>query len=135
MLVFHGTGGYALSGFVAEGPRKQRRNYLRKTAFSTTTVFDVAALFAFRKTPSDDFLQGIESGIVLEYELRGVDGRDFESVRDPHCLQEEHEIAVYNVRKLTLLAVWRRNNGEWERTSGHQPPGQARLSLSSLGDT
>ena len=115
MIVFHGTGGYALESLLKGPPHKRARPYLRKPSFSTTLAFRTAALFALRKSSAEDLRTGRISGVVVEYRLDGAEGKDFRRTRDPYCLQEEHEVAVFSVKLLVPLAVWRDFRGEWER--------------------
>jgi hypothetical protein len=115
LTVFHGTGDYNLKEIQEEGPIFRSRNYhRRRKSFCTTSDFKVAARFALRRTSADDFLCGKITGIVLEFEVSGVETKDYESVRDPSSLQDEHEIAVYNPKGLKLVAVWR-NSDTWNR--------------------
>ena len=115
MKVYHGTGDYALNALLSGKPIKTRRGYVSKPCFSTTLSFDIASLFATRKTSTADFLKGIISGVVVEYELGGVEGKDYCRANDP-CLQDEKEIAVFSVTYLQPLAVWRRSiQGEWQQ--------------------
>jgi hypothetical protein len=115
LTVYHGTGHYSLNEILLEGPIFRRRQYHRpKKSFCTTTEFSVAERFAVRHTPADDFLSGKISGLVLEFEVCGKEGVDFEPVRDFSSMQEESEIAVYNRRKLKLVAIWRHQK-EWIR--------------------
>ena len=113
--VYHGTGNYALNDLLSGKPIKTRKGYVAKPCFSTTLDFSIASLFATRKTSTADFLKGIISGVVVEYELGGVDGKDYQRANDP-CLQDEKEIAVFSVNCLKPLAVWRRSiQGEWQQ--------------------
>lgn len=115
MIVFHGTGGYNLQSIQSNGLEARRRKYVRGKCACTTTDFKIAELFAIRHTPSDDFMRGLVTGIVLEYELTGRQGRDYAPARDASALQEEAEIAVFNVRTLRLVAVWRNIKDKWVR--------------------
>jgi hypothetical protein len=117
VIVFHGTADYVLALIEKTAPLKRRRCYVPRESFCTTTERKVAELFAIRKTGCDDFKAGKITGIVLEFELVGEQPRHWDYVRDPRCMLEEHEVAVYDVRKLTLLAVWRLVNGEWHRNT------------------
>ena len=115
MKVYHGTGNYALNDLLSGKPIKTRRAYVSKPCFSATLDFSISSLFATRKTSTADFLKGIISGVVVEYELGGVEGKDYCRATDP-CLQNEQEIAVFSVNYLTPLAVWRRDiYGEWQQ--------------------
>ena len=114
MKVWHGTGGYALNGLLAEKPIKKHRNYVSKPCFSTTLSFDIATLFAVRKTTIDEFKNGIISGVVIEYELGGSEDKDFKRVTDS-CLQDEQEVAVFSVNRLVPIAVWRNLGGQWKK--------------------
>ena len=115
MIVYHGTGGYNLPSIQSNGLEVRRRKYVRRKCACTTTDFAIAELFAIRHTPSDDFMNGLVSGVVLEYHLSGVTGRDHAPARDASALQEEAEIAVFNVRTLRLVAVWRNIKDKWTR--------------------
>jgi hypothetical protein len=121
LTVYHGTGDYNLPGFLTKLPDRRSYSHLRHPAFCTTVDLDTATLFALRKTPSDDFLRREITGIVLEFELCGTPGRDFEYVRDPRCLQEENEVAVYNVRRLVLAGVWRYVDDRWVKLGKDDP--------------
>ena len=118
MRVWHGTGDYALKDLLNGEPIRKRRAYVPKPCFCATLSFRVASLFAMRKTSFEDFLKGIVSGVVVEYELGGVEGKDFCLATDPCCMQDEQEVAVFNVDRLVPLATWRHAKGEW--TSGCQ---------------
>lgn len=111
MIVYHGTGNYALPGFLKEPPHLTKRSYLKEPYFSTTTSITVAKLFATRKRSLEELQNGI-LGVVLEFELTG----DYASVRDPNCMLEEHEIAVFDASNLKLLAVWKLKNRKWTRS-------------------
>lgn len=113
-IVYHGTGGYALDGFLKNPPEKRRRSYVRKPCFCTTHAFSVAATFASRKSSFDDFRNGVVSGVVLEFELTGRDGVDY-AAADGGALQDEREIAVFNINRLRLVAVWRHDESGWQR--------------------
>jgi len=115
MKVWHGTGDYALKGLLASRPITKSRHYVCKPCFSTTLSFKIAALFAVRKTSAADFIKGVISGVVVEYELNGNEGKDFKRAVDP-CLQDEQEVAVFSVNQLVPLAVWRNIAGKWSRT-------------------
>lgn len=119
MIVFHGTGRYNLESFLEASPKTYSRDYLRgREAFSTSRDFEVAALFALRRSPPS-VLRGDERemGIVLEYELDGSsrEGKDWVPAVCPGVLQDEQEIAVLNPKVLKLLAVWYLEQGEWAR--------------------
>lgn len=116
LTVYHGTAGNAVDSFRRRrGPLKRSRAYAPKPHFSTTTNERIARTFAFRRTGTDDWIAGRFTGVVLEYTLRGVPGRDFDRMRDPSCMQDEAEIAVYSTGRLRLAAVWRCVNNEWVR--------------------
>jgi len=122
MKVYHGTGDYALNpsigrldGLLKGKPIRNPKHYLSKPHFSTTSSFNVACLFAVRKSSPDDFFKGKMTGVVIEYELAGIEGKDFKKTRDPCCIQEEHEVAVFEVNYLKPLAVWRNIQGEWQQ--------------------
>ena len=115
MKVWHGTGNYALNGLLTGKPIKKTRTYVSKPCFSTTLSFNIASLFASRKSTIAKFQNGIVSGVVVEYELNGVEGKDFKKAIDLHCLQDEQEVAVFFVNRLIPLAIWRNLNGKWNR--------------------
>lgn len=115
LTVYHGTGAYALEPIRAKGPEKNRRNYTRRPCFCTTTDLAVARRFAARKTGADDFLAGRLTGVVLEYRLDGDAGKDYAPARDPSCMQDEREVAVFNTKRLALAAVWRHDGTKWVR--------------------
>lgn len=114
MIVFHGTGDYCLEGLLTSEPIRRKRVYVRRACFCTTTDFQIAELFAIRRTSIEAFLAGRISGVVLEYDLSGIAGRDYDSARDVRALQEEKEVAVYNTKKLCVVAVWQ-YDGDWRR--------------------
>jgi hypothetical protein len=115
MTVYHGTSAAALTPIREGGLDKRRRNYTKKPCACTTTDLKVAQTFAARKTGSDDWLAGRLTGVVLEFTLSGVVVRDYEPARDPSCMQNEAEIAVYNPKKLSLVALWRHDGNGWVR--------------------
>jgi bacillopeptidase F (M6 metalloprotease family) len=120
MKVWHGTGDYALNGLLKNKPIKKARAYVSKPCFSTTLSFDIATLFAVRKTTATDFLKGVISGVVVEYELNGTEGKHFKRAVDP-CLQNEQEVAVFSVDCLVPIAVWHHFNGKWNRGQLNEP--------------
>jgi hypothetical protein len=115
LTVFHGTGAYNLGNIVSEGPKVRSRVYVPRPSFCTTTDFQVAMTFAFRKTSSEDYLKGLITGVVLEYELTGIEGKDYLPVADPRCMLDEKEVAVCNTKTLNLKAVWRYEEEQWQR--------------------
>ncbi len=114
MIVYHGTADYVLPLIQQTAHIVRRRTYVKRKSFCTTTERSVAELFAIRKTGTEAFLAGRITGVVLEYELCGSEPHDWQRVRDPRCMVEEHEVAVYNVRRLVLAAVWRYDK-DWHR--------------------
>jgi len=116
MNLYHGTGRDRLDGLLRGKPRRTPRPYLGgRLAFSTTTDFEIAALFALRRShPS--LLSGDESGagVVLEYSL---DERKpgWCDARCPGVLQDEKEVAILRDGILTLVAVWTLKDGDWAR--------------------
>lgn len=112
--VFHGTGHYALDGIVRQGLKKAKHAHVDKACACTSLDFRIAQLFAIRKTPSDDFIAGKISGVVLEFEVDGQLGRDYLPVRDSRSIQEEQEIAIFSPKCLRLIAVWRHDQ-QWAR--------------------
>lgn len=123
MIVYHGTAGTNFDSIQARGLRASVHGHVPKDCACTTTVFKVAAMFALRKTSSADWGKGPTiTGIVLEFDLGGVEGKDWLPVRDPHCMQDEAEIAVFRPNRLRLVARWVYSS-EWvrhplERTGG-----------------
>ena len=115
MIVYHGTGDYALKDIQAKGLRRERYPHVLHPCASVTTNIEIAQLFATRRSSSEDFLAGRLSGIVIEFELQGREGRDYAKVRDARSLHEESEIAVYSTQMLRLLAVHRHKDGNWIR--------------------
>lgn len=119
MIVYHGTGQYNLDSLLASSPRRKPRQYLGgRRAFSTSTAFQISSLFALRQSPPA-LLQGDESGagVVLEYAIdkSAREGRDWCHAKCSGVLQDEKEIAILNVVILRARAVWRLENGDWER--------------------
>jgi hypothetical protein len=117
MTLFHGTGSYALAGFLKELPQMWPRAYVRgRKAFSTTTDFGVASMFAIRRSSIEE-MRSNTAGVVLEFELAqsAVRRRDFIETVDVKSMQDEKEIAIFNVRKLRLFAVWEMVDGKWNR--------------------
>lgn len=107
MIVFHGTAGINLASIKAEGLRARLHDHVQKKCACTSTDFEVAAVFAVRRTSSEDWLKTRSiTGIVLEFELTGTDGTDYMSVRDSHSMQDESEIAIFRPKRLRLLAHW-----------------------------
>lgn len=114
MKVFHGTGNYAVPDITTGGLRKRLHPHVSKPCACTSLDFDIAKLFAVRKSSSEDFIAGKITGVILEFEMKGRLGKDYLPVRDTHSLQEEREIAVFSPRCLRLIAVWKYDQ-EWER--------------------
>lgn len=114
MIVYHGTSAAGADGVRRTKPEKRRRKYTPAPCFCTTSCPLVAQMFATRKTSIEDFQRGLVTGVVLEFELAGEQGKDFGPARDPSCMQDEKEVAVYNVNRLRLVAVWRHGK-TWTR--------------------
>jgi hypothetical protein len=120
MIVYHGTGLCHLDGLLSSAPQKSPRPYLKwRRAFSTTTDFEIAALFALRRSPPAALHDEKEFGVVLEYEIAWVShkGKDWVRAKDPGVLQDEQEIAVFKISILELQAVHRLENSVWARQS------------------
>lgn len=118
MIVFHGTGQDRLTGLLESGPRISPRLYLKgKRAFSTTKDFEIATLFALRRSPQEALKDERFVGVVLEYEVARTSksGKDWTPAKDSGILQDEAEIAVFKPSVLTLQAVWRLLDGKWNR--------------------
>ncbi len=118
--VYHGTGPGCLDNIAVDGIIRRKRRYTpkphrRKKAACVTTDRSVAELFAIRRTPSDDFINGLVSGVILEFELHGDYGIDYVAAVDPTSLQYESEFLVFSERALILSAVWRSVKGVWVR--------------------
>lgn len=118
--VYHGTGPGCLDGIIAKGIERRKRRYTpkphcRKKAACVTTDRAIAELFAIRRTPSDDFMSGVVSGVVIEFELEGDYGVDYVAAVDPTSLQYESEFLVFSERALVPSAVWRSVRGIWVR--------------------
>lgn len=121
MIVYHGTGRYNVESFLEESPKTYPRDYLRgRAAFSTSLDFEIAALFALRRSPPS-VLRGDEHemGVVLEYEVvkSSKEGKDWVPAAQAGVLQDEQEIAILNPKVLKLRAVWFIERGEWTRRS------------------
>lgn len=122
MIVYHGTGRYNLDSLLSSRPRVSPRFYLDgRKAFSTTTSFKIAALFALRRSPPS-VLSGDdrEMGVVLEYDFCGLLGkwRKWAPAEDRGVLQDEKEIAIFKPEILEFRAVWFSENSEWVRRKG-----------------
>lgn len=116
MTVYHGTGKYSLDSLLGKGPRLYPRDYLDfRKAFSTTTDFKIAALFAFRRSPPAALTDESEMGVVVEYKLAAQEGTGWSHAKYPGVLQEEKEIAIFDPGVLIVQAVWRSQNGGWVR--------------------
>ena len=119
MIVYHGTARWNLEGLLSSLPRTYPQNHLNgKRAFCTTTDFEIAALFALRKSPPS-ILRGDESemGIVIEYEFSSLlgKGRKWAPAVCHGVLQDEKEIAIFKPEILELRATWHIDGGEWDR--------------------
>jgi hypothetical protein len=122
MIVYHGTSPYALQALLTSTPERAPRAYLKgKRAFATTTDFEIAALFALRRSPMEALRDERELGGVLEYEFLGIEGRDWVHAEDPGVLQDECEIAILRSNVLQLLAVYRMENEVWVRRELDEP--------------
>lgn len=113
MIVFHGTGHYVLPLVLKKGLAKYQYPHVPVPCACTSTDFNAASRFAIRKTSADDFRAGLISGVVLEFNLAGVEGKDYTPAKGS-SLQEEYEIAVLNIKRLTLVAVWKYDS-KWVR--------------------
>ena len=117
MLLYHGTARYNLAGFLQSIARTRRRVYVkdRRPSFATTRSFEIASLFAIRRTPIIDFPDRV--GVVLEFDGENLEVGDYEEVRDYRAtLQDEHEVVVFNPQMLKLVAIWEYANGKWYRS-------------------
>jgi len=122
MIVYHGTGRYNLESLLSSKPRVTPRLYLNmRKAFSTTTDFKIAALFALRKSPPS-VLSGDdrEMGVVLEYEFCSLlgKGRKWVPAVDRGTFQDEKEIAIFKPEILEFRAVWFSDKDAWIRRNG-----------------
>lgn len=116
VIVYHGTGKYNLEKLVADGPRLSPQAHLQyREAFSTTTAFKIASLFAIRRSPPAALTDEREVGVVMEYEITAKEGRGWKHAKCSGVLQDEKEIAVFNPGILEIRAVWRVQDGEWTR--------------------
>ena len=119
MIVYHGTARWNLDGLLSSAPRTYPQNHLNgKRAFCTTTDFEIAPLFALRKSPPS-VLRGDESemGVVIEYEFLSIlgRGRKWMPAVCHGVLQDEKEIAIFSPKILEIKAVWKSENGKWVR--------------------
>lgn len=112
MIVYRGMASYRADEVLRDGEAARLHGHLDRPACCCTTDFDIAVMFAIRKTPMVDFDR--ITGKVIEFELTGD---DWEMVRDPRAiLVDESEIAVYDVSLLTPVATWSAgDDGEWRR--------------------
>lgn len=122
MIVYHGTGRYNLESLLSSKPHVAPRMYLKgRRAFSATTDFKIAALFALRKSPPS-VLSGDDSemGVVLEYEFCSLlgKGRKWTPAVESGILQDENEIAIFKPEILEFKAVWFSEKDEWIRRKG-----------------
>jgi len=106
MIVFHGTSNYVLPMVQENGLLLYKYNHVKRKCACTSLELKAAQLFAIRRTSSDDFMAGKITGIVLEFEINGQAGRDYEEVKDRRSLQDEKEVAVYSPKCLSLIASW-----------------------------
>ncbi len=113
--VYHGTSAGAVEPIRRKGLATYRRGYTRRRCACTTTELRVGQLFATRRSSSDGWAAGRLDGVVLEFVLDGRDGVDFTPARDPSCMQEEREVAVFDPTCLSLVAVWRHDGQNWQR--------------------
>ena len=114
MTIYHGTGSDRIAPILKQGPRMTPRAYLHgRAAFSTTTDFAIAKLFAIRRSPSS-ILHGDESkaGVVLEYRLNKQNG-GWMQAKCEGVLQDEKEIAILSQKAIRLVAIWRLKGGSW----------------------
>jgi ADP-ribose pyrophosphatase YjhB (NUDIX family) len=125
LTLYHGTGNSNVDGFLKEPPRPRHRSYLpkkysKRPCFCTTKSWRVAGMFAFRKSTCDEFKAG-KCGVILEFELDDpTEGMDYINARDHRCMQDEKEVVVFNVRKLTLISIWENHGGEWKRSQRYR---------------
>lgn len=116
MKVFHGTAQYNLTVFLTGPPKTQFYSHIPpngRYAFCTSLSFEEAALFALRKTPVSDLRK---IGIVLEFDLnKAKEKKDYLQVKKTHAIRDEQEIAVFNTKKLKLIAFWEFKQGKWKR--------------------
>ena len=80
MKLYHGTGDYSVGELLNTPPRKLPRIYLSKPHFSTSESLDAASLFAMRKSSFESMKSGSLSGVVVEYEMTGTEGKDFKRI-------------------------------------------------------
>jgi hypothetical protein len=123
MIVYHGTGDYSLVPIIRNGPELRPRDYLKgRRAFSTTTDFEIASLFALRRSPPGVLTDERLAGVVIEYEVAWIAsrGKDWQPAVCPGVLQDEKEIAIFNPKMLQFLAVWYLEKGEWVRRDAGQ---------------
>lgn len=122
MIVYHGTGRYNLESLLSSRPHVTPRLYLGgRRAFSTTTDFKIAALFALRKSPPS-VLSGDERemGVVIEYEFYSFlgKGRKWAPAVEHGVLQDEKEIAIFRPEILEFRAVWFLKKDKWVKRKG-----------------
>lgn len=122
MIVYHGTGRYNLESLLSSRPRVSPQMHLAgRKAFSTTTDFEIAALFALRRSPPS-VLSGDdrEMGVVIEYEFSSLlgKGRKWVPAVCHGVLQDEKEIAIFKPEILEFRAVWFSEKDEWIRREG-----------------
>ena len=113
--VYHGTSAAAVEPIRRAGLSAYRRGYVSRRCACTTTELRVGQLFATRRSSSDAYAAGRLDGVVLEFTLTGRPGADFAPARDPACMQEEREVAVFAPKCLALVAVWRHDGAAWVR--------------------
>lgn len=111
MKVYHGTAAYNLESF-QQGVELSPRHHGRD-AFCVSDNFQVAALFALRKTPAIDLSK---TGIVIEFNAHLLAGA-WDRYKSHGVLQEEHEIRIYDESQLEFVAYHRYNSGAWDRHS------------------
>ena len=110
---FHGTANYNINSFIENGIILKSREWSKYKTFCASLSFQEATFFALRKTPISDLSQ---TGVVLEFEGDLIEGIDFIMNRDPRALRDEKEIAVFDSKKLLLIAYWEFiKNGRWQR--------------------
>lgn len=123
MIVYHGTGRCHLDGLLTSAPKKSPRPQLNwRRSFSTTKDFNIAALFAMRRSPPAALRDERELGVILEYEIawNSREGKDWIETQERGVLQDEQEIAVFKVSILELQAVYQMENSIWVRRSMDQ---------------
>lgn len=123
MRVYHGAANYSLPALQACDLELRPRQYLGgRRAFCTTTDFDIAVLFALRRSPPS-LLRGDESeaGVVVAYTISvgAIEGKDWVHAVCGGVLQDEKEIAILNPKVLRFLSTFRLNRSNWIQSLVH----------------